>query len=109
MKKHSIKKTAAIMLMAAAIPTVAMANIISREDANSVKVSFADLDVHKAAGQKMLYQRLKLAASKICGPMDVHMAGSLARARDNQLCYAETLGNAVDKLDMPSIEALHGQ
>lgn len=107
MKKYSIRKTAAIMLMAAAIPAAAMANVAPRDQ--SVKVSFADLDVHNVAGQKVLYQRLKLAASKICGPMEVHMAGSLSRARANQQCYAETLSDAVDKLDMPSIQALHGQ
>src|SRR5688500_19451767 len=33
-------------------------------------VSFADLDLSKAAGAQTLYKRIKVAARRVCGPAD---------------------------------------
>lgn len=109
MKRHALIKTATIFLMAAAIPHTAMANMTKGVQDDSVKVSYADIDTQDPAGQKVLYQRLKLAAIQICGPTEVTMTGSLSRARANQLCYSETLENAVGKLNMPAIQKLHNR
>lgn len=107
MKRHTLMKTAAVLITATAIPIAAMANVTDNERIDTVKVSIADLNLQNPAGQKVLYQRLTTAANKVCGPMNVRLAGSLSRAQANQQCYRRALDNVVDALNMPSIEALH--
>ena len=71
----------------------------------SVTVSFADLDLSKAAGAQTLYKRIKAAARQACGSIDgyTHMK-SQSRWRE---CYESTIADAVASVDRPSLTALY--
>jgi len=102
-------KTAATMILLAAIPGAAMANVATTDHRQAVTVSFADLDLTQQAGQKSLYQRLKVAASRVCGPTSIRKTGSVTRMVENRQCYDEALDNVVEQLDMPAIKELHAR
>jgi UrcA family protein len=71
----------------------------------SVAVSFADLDLSKAAGAQTLYKRIKAAARQVCGPRDLYThVGSQKQFRK---CYDTAVANAVAEIDRPSLTALY--
>lgn len=68
-------------------------------------VTFADLDLSKAAGAQTLYKRIKGAARHVCGPVDNYTFVTPARAFSQ--CYAKAIADAVAQIDRPSLTALH--
>jgi UrcA family protein len=73
----------------------------------SVTVSYADLDLSKAAGAQTLYKRIKAAARRACGSIDgyTHMKSQ----RGWRECYETTMADAVGKVNLPVLTALHQQ
>jgi UrcA family protein len=71
----------------------------------SVTVSFADLDLSKAAGAQTLYKRIKAAARRACGSIDgyTHMRSQ----RGWRECYESAIADAVARVDRPSLTALY--
>jgi len=57
--------------------------------AESVKVSYDDLDLSTPKGQKQLQTRINAAAKKICGVDDVR-TGTRLPAADAQACVRDT-------------------
>ena len=72
----------------------------------SVTVSFADLDLSKAAGAQTLYKRIKAAARQVCGSIDGYTYMKSQRWRE---CYQSAIADAVARVDRPSLTALHQQ
>ena len=68
-------------------------------------VSFADLDLSKAAGAQTLYKRIKVAARKVCGPADRYTYPTPSRAFSK--CVEAAIADAVTQVDRPSLTALH--
>lgn len=74
------------------------------QDAPSMVVRFADLDLSRSEGAKVLYQRLKGAAETVCAPLedrDLSMQMSYGR------CVRTAIRNAVAKIDQPVLTAYY--
>lgn len=94
-----------LMIMACTFAGVTSADTATSRE--TVRVSFADLDLDDPSAQKTLYRRLKSAATRVCGPTQLRLTGSVARLRDNKACYEETMADALHSLDIPAVSALH--
>jgi UrcA family protein len=106
----SNKKLARAGIAAAvALYTALFANGVSAEQISvrSVTVSFADLDLSKAAGAQALYKRIKFAARRVCGSQGGYTY--LASQSAWRKCYDTAVANAVADVDRPSLTALYKQ
>lgn len=76
--------------------------------ANSVTVSFAELDLSKSAGVEELYSRLQNAAEHVCG-VGVRSLSTLTVSSnsDRAECYRRTLSKTVASLDMDALSQKH--
>ena len=73
----------------------------------SVRVSVADLDLRKDAGTAIARQRIRNAASQVCGN-ETQQAG-LARYTLYRSCVMSTAGNAFTSLDARVAMAKNGR
>ena len=100
------------ILLAAAIIVLSIPAIASVGDKNelkgvSVKVSYADLNLEKEEGAKILYRRLKRASKHVCDVSNLYIAGSLNRIAVTRRCYREALSTAVEKIDNELVTNIH--
>jgi UrcA family protein len=70
----------------------------------SVVVHFADLDLSRSEGTRVLYQRLKGAAETVCAPLDDR---DLARHMRFTACVQSAISAAVAKVDQPTLAAYY--
>lgn len=66
-------------------------------------VSYADLDLNTEAGQKTMFNRLKVASRHVCGPKS---AASVARAQYKR-CYDEAMTSALSNLGNSQVTAMY--
>lgn len=97
------------LLAAAAVaaPAIGSAAPPRQLDNLSVRVSYADLDIHSTAGAKVLYSRLKRAAEEVCGIRAHIINGSLAQTLKTRECFRDTLEASVEKIDSDALEEVH--
>ncbi len=100
------------ILMATAIIVLSIPAIASVGDKNelkgvSVKVSYADLNLEKEEGAKVLYRRLQQASKQTCDVRGLRIAGSVKRMVETQRCYREALSAAVEKIDNELVTNIH--
>jgi UrcA family protein len=95
-----------VLAVALAIGAASLiADIASATDAQvSTVVNYRDLDPSRAADAQRLYARLKYASEKVCGTTDLRDL-KLLELRDG--CYADALNKAVEKVNEPTLTALH--
>ena len=109
MKESGTRKlwiaVAAIVLVAPAAALASLESVSSEEV--RLSVSYADLDLSKAAGVETLYLRLKAAATRACGPTTLRQAGSLEQIMNNRDCAKRLLDRAVQKADNTALTKLH--
>lgn len=74
---------------------------------NSVRVSYADLNLSTDAGISALYGRLQAAAKTVCGPAP--RITETLQFLDWSQCRRTALTNAIEKLDHPALSELHRQ
>jgi len=72
-----------------------------------IDVSYADLNIKSAAGQRALYGRLKSAAQRACAPLDDgrHSPTSFRF----QGCCQTALDSAVANINQPALTAMHSR
>jgi UrcA family protein len=70
-----------------------------------VSVSYADLNIHSAAGVRSLYVRLQSAARRVCTPLDDGRQSP--RNLPFQRCYQTALNSAVAGVNEPVLTAMH--
>ena len=107
MKKTNVLGTVALLVFGLGVSASAVAALPSQFDDGSISVSFADLNIHNAAGARVLYTRLQRATKSVCGVESYSEAGSLSRVSQAKQCYAETLDEAVAKIDSAALAAIH--
>ena len=90
-----------------ALPAIGLAAAPSQIDDVSVRVSYADLDIHSEAGAKVLYSRLKRASEEVCGIQSHVINGSLAATKNARACYREALEVSVKKIDSAALTGIH--
>lgn len=93
-----------VVLSAPAIASAAPENGIKGK---SVKVSYADLNLQKEAGAKVLYRRLQQASKQACGVESLQVAGSVSAVAQMNQCYRETLTAAVKNVDSAELTKIH--
>jgi UrcA family protein len=81
-----------------------LANAAPSQDAPSVIVHFADLDLLHGDGIAVLYRRLKGAAETVCASQNGRDLGSQTRFK---MCWESALGAAVSKVDRPALTAYY--
>jgi UrcA family protein len=72
----------------------------------SETVRFAELDLSKQAGAKVLYRRIQNAAIDVCGGRK-SASEPIARNRVKEACYKTAVASAVEKVGSPLLVALH--
>ena len=92
---------------AIAAPAIGFAAAPTQFDDTSVKVSYADLDIHSKAGAKVLYTRLKRASEEVCGIQSHVINGSLAVTLKARTCFHDTLESSVRKIDSDALKEIH--
>jgi UrcA family protein len=76
----------------------------AREVVNSMRVSYADLDLTTEAGVGALYGRLRNAAQHACGGRPDRTLRRLAHWR---ACYEASIDRAVAQIDRPALASYH--
>jgi UrcA family protein len=92
---------AAIATFATCSLTIARAE--TAVEPRSVTVRFSDLDTTNAAGVTVLFQRLKNAAASVCRDLEPGRQVALMEPYAN--CVRQAIGNAVVKIDRPTVTA----
>ena len=72
-------------------------------DVNTVRVSYADLDLSKEAGQEALHMRLRGAADQVCGEV---MSKSASEVREKRECFQSALYQAMKKVE-PQVSSIN--
>ena len=76
----------------------------SAADVPQIKVAYGDLDLSRPDDVRVLYRRLRYAASEVCQPVPlVELAGHAAWEQ----CFHAALERAVIQVNAPQLLALH--
>ena len=106
MKARQLIAGASLALLLAGIANIA-AGPAHASDADEIKVSFADLNIDREAGAKVLYRRLQSAAEDACGVDSLHVLGSISRVAAARECYREKLDGLVTQIDSAPLKKIH--
>ena len=89
------------------LPAIGLAAAPSQFEVVSVKVSYADLNIHSESGAKVLYSRLKRASKEVCDVGSYQDHGSFSVARKAKTCYRDALSKAVGHIDSDALKEVH--
>ena len=92
---------ATIVFVALGAPAVAAVG------GESIKVSYADLNLEEEDGALSLYRRLKRASKQACDYRGLNIAGSAGRLAETKQCYLAALSGAVERIDNEMVTKLH--
>ncbi len=101
--KVKLTLAAALLAMACiAAPAQAGTNNTTRTE---IAVSYADLDLHSAAGADAMLARLHRMSAHACGTRPAQSHSPLRARRAFDQCRANAVANAVQDLDAPLVTA----
>ena len=108
MKESKLFRTilATIVVVALGAPAYATADANDLKG-KAVKVSYADLNLEKYEGAKVLYHRLQQASKQACFVRGIYEIGSLTRFAEGRRCYRDTLTRAVAEIDSELLTQIH--
>jgi UrcA family protein len=98
---RSLSVLAAMAVFAAASHP---AHAAEQDDSRKVVVDYGDLNLSRNTGVKVLYRRLRTAATTVCASLD---GRKLAQRAIWQQCYSQALSAAVVEVNEPALSALH--
>jgi UrcA family protein len=102
--KFNMTALAAVAALGFSVAAHAATSPVS-DDAVSVKVSVAGVDLNTRAGAKVVLQRIHAAAREICGDEpDGRQLADTVRYRD---CMTSTINKAVLSLGAPTVTAFY--
>ena len=93
--KSAIRQT----LIALALASVSAVASAGGPAESSRTVAFADLDLTRAAGAAVLYQRIRAAALEVCRPL---LERDLTFAAHSRSCVQDAIARAVNEVNAPS-------
>jgi UrcA family protein len=102
-RSASVRVVGRALVIAAASLFASVASATDGSEVSTV-VKYRDLDPTLTADAQRLYARLKYAAQKVCGSYD---SRDLQMQRLQEACYDKALSNAVEKVNEPTLTALH--
>ena len=97
----------AVAIFAISAPAAASLGTDNGLESNTVRVSYADLNLDNAVGAKILYSRLQRASKRACGVESYKIAGSISIKADMQRCYRQALSASVQKIDNVELTKIH--
>ncbi len=97
---------AAIVIMALGTPVTLSADDQSAVKGKTVKVTYADLNLQKQEGAKILYRRLERASKQVC-ELSKKYQGIPGHMRNARQCYKLTLTDAVEEIDNELLTQIH--
>jgi UrcA family protein len=100
MLKPILACAAIVVAGALVVPTVSQA-----APSNSVRVTYADLNLASEAGQQVLQGRITLAARTVC---EIEDSRELALATETNLCRADAVDRARPAYEAAVAAARHG-
>lgn len=71
----------------------------------TITVPYADLNLAEAGGVAVLYHRIQVAATKLCGPRE--LGGPDVDSLAYQHCVVDAVERAVSRVDRPTLTAYH--
>lgn len=78
---------------------------IGRSAKETIRVSYSDLDLSKAAAVSELYERLQSASERVCrGSVRMEVSNNSA---EEQLCISGVLAKAVSQVGLHSLDKIH--
>jgi UrcA family protein len=96
------------LLTAAAVSLVSLACASAYADsAQSSIVRFKDLDLNRQHDVAKLYNRIAVAADRLCGPRS--LTGSHYKIADYESCYSDAIAQAVARIDQASVTNYYRQ
>jgi len=102
--RRSLGRALVLLLGAGSALGLAHVDSASAADVPQMKVSYADLDLSRPEDVRVLYRRLRYAASEVCQPAP--LVELSAHAAWEQ-CYRAALERAVVQVNAPQLLALH--
>ena len=93
-------------LAANSASVIVEADSIANDDAPSMSVSYAGLDLNDPAGMHILYGRLKVAARLVCGS-DISGVRDVQRIFAHKTCVNDALDSAIDSIGNAALTTLH--
>lgn len=93
-------------LMAVVAVSAMTLPLLASASTPQVSVAFDATELNTVRGQERVYEQMKTASRKLCGPTKT---GSLNQSVANAKCYDGTLTAAVQRLDNDAITALHSK
>jgi UrcA family protein len=101
-KSHLIALMSVLALGAAGLGQSAFAQ---SDEAPSMKVQFADLNLSSAPGAQTMLKRIQHAADAVCGPRSSQPIDRVARLREE--CVNQAISQAVSQLRSPMVTAIY--
>ena len=94
------------LLTGAAFISLACAGAYA-DSPHSKIVHFRDLDLNRPHDVATLYNRITVAADRVCGPRS--LTGSNYKTADYESCYADAVAQAVAHIDQASVTSYYRQ
>jgi UrcA family protein len=91
-------------VLAAGALVIALSSGARAADVPQVKVKYADLNLSSPAGAAVLYQRIRVAATQVCGTPDRRDLGRFEQAKT---CTARAIANAVTAVGNDALTNLY--
>jgi UrcA family protein len=101
--QNTARAAAFLLCGAIAMSTLQVTAHAADEGLPSKRVSYADLDISKPAGAKVLYKRIVRAAYDVC---QISGFDSFAAATLVHRCVDQAIDKAVKDVDSPALSAL---
>jgi UrcA family protein len=101
--QNTARAAAFLLCGAIAVCTLQLTAHAADEGMPSKRVSYADLDISKPAGAKVLYKRIVRAANEVC---QINGFESFAATQLVNRCMDRAIDNAVKEVDSPALSAL---
>jgi UrcA family protein len=96
------------LLAGAAVSFISLACASAYADfPNSSIVHYKDLDLNRPHDVAKLYNRIAIAADRVCGPRS--LTGSNYKIADYESCYSDAIAQAVAHIDQASVTNYYRQ
>lgn len=102
---HNSVIAAVVFSVLSGVSSLGNANL-SELKVESVRVSYADLNLTEKAGQETLYQRIRSAADDVCGEVRGIAISEVIQKRE---CVEKALSDAVKEVGNEELIARHAQ
>jgi UrcA family protein len=112
MSMHATERKSVCYFLTAGLAVLALAGAAPAADAAdptqppTVVVSYDDLNIDSPQGARILFARIRNAATRVCGSLEARGPEAFSQFRK---CYQQAMDAAVAQIDEPAVTALYAQ